>query len=776
MLRESIARSIPDKESYEEALLQLDCMHAYYHYLLECEEKGLKSSLSSQQQQHQQQPKFLVLEWESALTSHTQTVCDSLEWDRAGIIWNLVALEAYQATQQPFGTKAGWSKAAQHLQNAASWLQHFPGQAQQRPVLPPNYADFSQTFLLLWQSLLVAQSQRCVYESLACAPRPRHLLLAKLAAAAVPLFATVESIVLKDDESPAPSLTPFSGLVARWADFARAWGMYMSCKAEYHQSQISRERKQWGEELARLDLAFGYASMCKEFMDQGQSAGLQELYSAVDNIMKDLKERIDEQQNQDQPVPTRQELTEIRGEKLVNIDQPLSKLLKAKKTEPIFQNVVQGPDVTHYVQYFQSELEKRVRHITDLCEDRTQVGRKTLASVQLPQSLTAYHQEQTGGGLPEEIWQKVESVQRDRCIALLKQGLWELRDVSDLARSTFRKIESQLDFDLDSDRNFRKENPGFEGHDAEEVQRAFRESLVNYRKLLGTAQTGDETLFKRLDQLDTNPKFKLLQFQKSQLDMLLPGNKKGNGQQERHAIDTSYLSRLFVELSNLFDEREVKLNSLHESVNHFDIDAALASHVDAANKTDQVYQQAILTILKSFEGAISDLHANIDQQDALFRNILSENEQFRIARERSNAMQSGDFCIVMIEDAIRDINDLSKHVNDGKGFYNVIIPKLEKLKQQVGDVSARLTVERLEYHDRADRAQQEENDAMMAQKLSSDNAAEGVAGRRSNGETTEFDEKVATLVAMEFDPAKVVEALQKHNSNVDEALNDLLSM
>ena len=37
------------------------------------------------------------------------------------------------------------------------------------------------------------------------------------------------------------------------------------------------------------------------------------------------------------------------------------------------------------------------------------------------------------------------------------------------------------------------------------------------------------------------------------------------------------------------------------------------------------------------------------------------------------------------------------------------------------------------------------------------------------------DEKVATLVNMEFDPAKVVAALKKHNNNVDQALNELLS-
>lgn len=37
------------------------------------------------------------------------------------------------------------------------------------------------------------------------------------------------------------------------------------------------------------------------------------------------------------------------------------------------------------------------------------------------------------------------------------------------------------------------------------------------------------------------------------------------------------------------------------------------------------------------------------------------------------------------------------------------------------------------------------------------------------------DEKVATFVAMDFDADKVVAALEKHDNNMDLALNELLS-
>ena len=162
--------------------------------------------------------------------------------------------------------------------------------------------------------------------------------------------------------------------------------------------------------------------------------------------------------------------------------------------------------------------------------------------------------------------------------------------------------------------------------------------------------------------------------------------------------------------------------------------------------------------------------------------ILSENEQFMMSRERNGNTQSADSCIVMIEDAIEEIEQLSKHLKEGRDFYDVVIPKLEKLKQQVGDVSARLTVERLEFDDKASRNRQEEEDALMAKRMTNSNA-DGPPSDQPGVSQVNYDEprvfvddeKVATLVAMDFDPAKVVDALTKHDNNVDQALNELLS-
>jgi hypothetical protein len=540
--------------------------------------------------------------------------------------------------------------------------------------------------------------------------------------------------------------------------------------------------------------------MCTDFCERSPSIVLKELHTSVQGTLKELKERIDEAEDANQcehhqEVPTPQELTEIRGEKLVNIDQPLSKLLEPKQTDPIFRNVSlssssmsSGPDLRVYVEVFDREMDGYLSDLSATAEDRTEEARKILASVNLPHSLTAYRQEQSGGGIPDYIWRRVEMVQKEQLIARLKSDLWELRDVSELARSTYEKINHQLDFDLESDRLFRQVNPDFEGHDAEEVQNSFRQSLSNYDRLLVTANEGDSVLLKRLEQLDTNPKYKLLTFQKSQLDRLLPS--AGNGSNPRRPnIDTARLSRLLVELSALFDERQALLDTLRDEVKNFDIVKALQTYAysrESVGPSGEDYYEAVGIIQQqSFKELILQVQANLDNQTSLVNTILAENDKFISAREQQmnnsniNAAashQAGDSCIVMIEDAMEEIDQLSRHLKEGKDFYNIVIPKLDKLRQQVEDVSARLTVERLEYDDRTNRVEQEEKDAMMAKELSSAAAAAAASKGPSPTELSGVDDgKVATLIAMEFDPTKVVEALKKHNNDVDQALNELLS-
>lgn len=718
-----------------------------------------------------------------------------------------------------------------------------------------NYtADLSSSFLQSWEALLTAEAQRSSFEAFRCAARPRHFMLAKLATAAVPLYGESEQACRQlcsasssiSSSSPGAagsgsggggSSTDLSQFMALWEIYTKAWGLWMRTTAEHHQACVHRDKRQLGLELARLHKALTLGGECQELCRRRQqeaAASQDGGGDELEGLASETKHTVDEMQaryveaTQEQAQAAAEsadsgggnnshasvqpdDLPDIAPQLQVKVNQPLEKLLPPLET-PLFEDIM-NPLVRRYVDLFMSEMDKLLFQMTSIAEEKTESARKALATVNLPHSLTAYRQEQAGGGIPEDLWFRVEALQREKRVSKLKQELWELRDIADSARHTYKLIKHQLEEDLAMDQLFREQHRSFQGHDAAEVQKTFRQSLENYDRLLVTAQDGDAVLLRRLEMLDTDPKYKLLQFQKSQLDRLLPG-----AGMVGPAMDTSLLSKLLVELSVLFREREMILSTMREELKNFDIHSRLCE-VDLSNtngggaanggnnnaEAEREFQRILIESKESFNEIAYDVQENINKQTELVQTILVQNQKFMDARDAMQSSSSSDSCIVMIEDAIEEIEQLSKHLKEGKDFYDVVIPKLDKLKLQVGDVSARLTVERCEYEDNCRRSEQEAEDARMAASFAgNNNPGSGGDGGGSNMTDADGlrrgsdvaraqaqpgveqvshgepqvrvdDEKVASLVAMDFDPEKVVEALKKYDNNVEQALNELLS-
>ena len=802
-LRSLIVEALNSTTQYENAAAILGTFYEYQACLAQCEQHGICTEEVSSP---------LELAWSSAFDSSSVAsaaaaspnngnggtspeVHSPLAWERVNILWNIVALESYLASKQPLDTRQGWMKAATHLEKGAGIIRHIRKDVMADHQHSFTSVDVSYPFLMSWESLLMAEAQRSSFEAFRCAPRPRHFMLAKLATAAAPLYDECEKYCKEEflrQEVP-------KDFLSSWLDYVRAWGVWMRTKAEHHQACVHKDKRQLGLEVVRLNKAISLGGRCQELSQLNPY--LESLANEAKETVVDMQDRYAEAiQEQEQAVASGidtngnstavspDDLPDIAPQMQVKATQPLDKILPPLE-KPLFSDIM-NPLLRKYVELFMTEMDKLLFQMSSIAEEKTESARKALATVNLPHSLTAYRQEQAGGGIPEDLWSRVEQTQREKRVSKLKQELWELRDVADSARHTFKLIKNQLEEDLAMDQLFREQHPGFEGHDAAEVQKTFRQSLENYDRLLVTAQDGDAVLLRRLEMLDTDPKYKLLQFQKSQLDRLLPG-----AGMVGPAIDTSLLSKLLVELSVLFREREMILNTMREELKNFDIHSRL-SEVDTDNPdAEREYRRILIESKESFNEIAYDIQENLNKQTELVQTILVQNQKFMDSRDAIQSSSSSDSCIVMIEDAIEEIDQLSKHLKEGKDFYDVVIPKLEKLKLQVGDVSARLTVERCEYEDNARRNEQEEKDARMAASFADpgggDDNGEGDGGQdmalrlqsrpgveqvsHNEPQVRVDDEKVASLVAMEFDPEKVVEALKKYDNNVEQALNELLS-
>jgi ALIX V-shaped domain binding to HIV/UBA/TS-N domain len=247
-------------------------------------------------------------------------------------------------------------------------------------------------------------------------------------------------------------------------------------------------------------------------------------------------------------------------------------------------------------------------------------------------------------------------------------------------------------------------------------------------------------------------------------------------------------------------------------------------------ESDQLYRQIVEVALESFQPLVNDMRENLEQQNKLWYKIKNENEHFLKARDqKSQQLNSVNVAsivggpILKIYDALDDIELFAKHLSEGRDFYEVVLPKLEKLYQQVGDVSGRLARERMEFEEYSRRlhlvnesppdrrygysryfnndqgemsaayndnrgplsnghhmsqshtfSQNNTNDWLPQHRQIPSRPSSHTAARAPT-EVRIDDEVVANLVAMDFDTDRVVAALKRHNNDFEQALNDLLS-
>jgi hypothetical protein len=745
------------------------------------------------------------------VSTEMQAFC-GLTWERCNVLYNLAALEAFQAGQIPLTSQQAAQQVMRHLQNAASMVHYLRSQvsliAPENPC-PPGSA-LEESFLRVWQHTLLAQAQRTAYDAfLFISQKPKHLILAKLSAAAVVLFQ-------KAQDSSAQSN------YADWNDAARAWSMYMTGRSHYHQGMVDGQKHNLPAERARLEEAHKFASFALDFVEDVAHVELMSLKSTVQRQLHEMEERL----HQLGSVPQSCEYDELRDiqpqqtVKLLSSDSVRSQLLKSNSTSLIDFWIVQtGLNATskRYHEQFVSEMDALIQQMTMVAHEKTEKARHALDMVHLPHSLTMANPK----ALPDDIWDRMQQHRDDH----VKQDVWQLRDLADAAQAIRNAIEQQLTDDAHADTLFRAEHAAFEGHDVEQVQASFKSVLHNCNQLLQTAQQTDALLLERYHAVETDPKFKLLKFSKSQLDPLLAQVAAASNSD---AYNVDVLSSYLVQLSVLFDDRDKILQAMRLQLQNFACKEQLTRIQQQPTRLhdEQVYRTWLEQSKQSFAGPFEQVKQSIERQNELLRCILQENEEFMRAKEtsRSNHNSGGESsCIVKIEDALDEIEQFTKHLKEGRSFYQLMIPKLQSLQQQVDTVSARLTAERMEFEDNMSRSRQEEEDLRMAENLFSDpvgrvnnssgdpaSASSSSPNYSSNNHHSNNsswyhandspqrrqeltsqpgnlqvshneiafrvdDEKVASLVAMDFDPEQVVAALTKYDNNVEQALNELLS-
>ena len=237
------------KHALEEGGLE-DC-HEYHAALLEFEKRGFPTI-------DDHRNGVLALPWKGAWAPQQEKHA-TLIWDRANIIFNIVALMTSKAAECGVTDRMACKEAVGYCQTAASILVVLKELVQSQDF---GTVDMSQSMLLFWERYLLAEAQTFVYRMAALAKDDaKHSSLSCLAQSSHKLFS--EALSAAQDprlESEVPRQEKI------WGAYCKTHSMLSSAKAEYHQAVVHRVAHEWGKEIARLRECIDKFEACSSFI------------------------------------------------------------------------------------------------------------------------------------------------------------------------------------------------------------------------------------------------------------------------------------------------------------------------------------------------------------------------------------------------------------------------------------------------------------------------------------------------------------------------------
>jgi len=274
-LRNCLADAIPKFNAHRNALddFALRDGHEYHATLLEFEKRhfphleGVAPNLR--------------LEWRDAYDATKDPVAhSSLSWDRVCTLWNIAALESFEASLCD-SDKEGRKSAFQHSQ-AAACAMVYTQKAMEGEIF--EGLDLSNASLVFWEKAMRAQAQMAAYEMSSKSGEVKQVLLSYLAMGAVTCWN--EALQASQD----PLLQSALDKHKEYGATCKGWSLLLLARAETHQALSHRETKELGMEISRLRQAKAAARSALEFCRKTTEIET----SAVEKLSRFIEQRLTE--------------------------------------------------------------------------------------------------------------------------------------------------------------------------------------------------------------------------------------------------------------------------------------------------------------------------------------------------------------------------------------------------------------------------------------------------------------------------------------------------
>ena len=720
------------------------------------------------------------------------------------------------------------------------------------PVSPHQLLDPSALHVLHLASM--ASGQACYYYHASVQKNRVQSALAKLSAGAAVMFEALASFarqmtedetIANDTNSTVRSIRSHMPSKALLRATYAAGENYYYALSEYHEACVKKSRRESADEIARLRSSSIFIDHAKTEMLENHShhlimtanglvaiqdtaeahlmIRLQSLLCAkvinLNTPVSKLLIKAEEEWDADVDVP----IVPLRPQKVMKLAPipPEANFLEpalgvvALETSPPLQRLLNRAGVEACTKFHQ-KLAQMLISTRKTAHNATESAGEQLAKLGLPECITTFKATVEAAktarrrnicGIPPAMTEQLKSLHSSQGVMLLKHNLYNLEEVAALARQTLDKTEEMLDDTVQADNEFCRDHPTFTGRDVEvehsqiavtsldgngATETDARMICAKIRGWLNQASEGDQKLAKVIEEIETDPKYRLVMLPIEQLEKLIRGGSGGltgdtkDDEDDRTSsssstgtdgVDPSALEKQLDHLKTLMASRERILEEMEKDVLVFNqrerAVKAIARRGDIS-PDERLYQALTDVALPLFDHHFDKIKTSIDKQVRLFKLIVQLYTKFQVDKseyEQKKEVAGGDSMfdaasspakayLQKIASALKTIEWIRPQLVQGRNFYQTVLTNIEELKKKVEDTNALLASERIFFEDshhsqqeEESRRRQEREDERLAQELmreAEEAAAQQPPQMPADPRQQEEDERLARELARQF--------------------------
>ncbi|XP_032436754.1 programmed cell death 6-interacting protein isoform X2 [Xiphophorus hellerii] len=580
----------------------------------------------------------------------------SLGYEKTCVLFNCAALASQIATEQNIDNDECLKAAAKYYQLASGAFSHIKDTVLSALSREPTMDICPETVGTL-STIMLAQAQE-VFFLKATSDRMKDAVIAKLANQAADFYGEAFKQCQYKDNLPKEVLPVLA-----------AKHCIMQANAELHQSILAKQKKRFGEEIARLQHAAELVKTVASRYDEYVS--VKDLTDKINRALTAAKK--DNDFIYHDRVPEVKDLEHIGKAALVKataITPPLS-----QKFTDLFEKMVPMAVQQSMGIYGQRKADT-VNRLVGTMREATNLCNGVLASLNLPAAL----EDLSGDSIPQSIAEKSRSIVGQGGLQNIEKLIRDLPELLTRNREILDESLKMLDDEETTDNELRsKFNQRWNRTPSGDLYKPLRAEGTNFRNVLDKAVQADQVVRDRYNaQCDM---IALLCKPENELNAAIPSANPTRTLQGSEVVNV--LRSLLAQLDEVKKERETLEGEIKAVT--FDMSTAFLKALaqDGAINEEQLSLSQLDQSYGSYNHKVS---ASLSKQEELLGQVQTAHQEFSSLKQSNNEANQREEVLKKLASAHDSYVEICNNLREGTKFYNDLTEILLKFQNKCSDI------------------------------------------------------------------------------------------